>query len=253
LSLAGRVAIVTGAGVNIGRGTAHALAAAGAAVAVFDVTPADAEATVASIQAAGGRAIAVTGDVRKAEDVNRALDAAEKAFGDVVTIVVNNAGVMLLRGVLDTLPEEWRRVVDITLTGQFIVLQAAANRMIARGKPGACVNMCSGAGHRGIKNAVAYAAAKGGVLNFTRAAAMELAPHNIRVNCISPTRTAQPTRSGVAGETPRVQNPDPGPIPLGRIGAAEDIGKAICFLVSDDAAFITGVDLPVDGGDLART
>jgi NAD(P)-dependent dehydrogenase (short-subunit alcohol dehydrogenase family) len=99
-------------------------------------------------------------------------------------------------------------------------------------------------------NAIAYAAAKGGVLNFTRAAAVELGRYGIRVNSITPTRSGEPTRSGTPGEAPRVQDPDPGAIPLGRIGRGEDIGSAICFLVSDAAEFITGVDLPVDGGAL---
>lgn len=248
--LTGRIAMVTGSGVNIGRTTARTLAEAGAAVVCFDINGDDAEASAVAIQTAGGRAIAVSGDVRVPADVEAALDAAEEAFGGVVDIVVNNAAVMILRGLRDTSLEEWRRVVDVTLTGQFVVTKAAAERMIARGKRGAIVNMCSGGGHRAMTSAIAYASAKGGVLNFTRTAAADLAPHGIRVNSISPTRTEQPTRSGIAGETPRVQNPDPGTIPLGRVGAAQDVGNAICFLVSDEAAFITGADLPVDGGAL---
>src|SRR5579864_3878147 len=132
--LTSRIALVTGAGVNIGRNTARTLAEAGASVACFDVNRDDVQATAAAITAAGGRAIAVTGDVRVPADVNAALDAAEKAFGGVVDIVVNNAAVMILRGLLDTSIEEWRRVVDVTLTGQFVVTKAAAERMVARGK-----------------------------------------------------------------------------------------------------------------------
>jgi 3-oxoacyl-[acyl-carrier protein] reductase len=249
--LAGRRTIVTGAGINLGRAIARAVARAGADVLCFDINAADADATAAAIVAGGGRAIAFTGDVREPDDVEAALDAAEAAFGGVVDIVVNNAAILVKRGIRDTTPAEWRRVVDVTLTGQFIVTHAAAERLIAAGRHGAIVNMCSGAGHRGARNSIAYAAAKGGVLNFTRAAAVELAPYGIRVNSITPTRSAEPTRSGTPGETPRVQDPDPGGIPLGRIGHADDIANAVCFLASEAAAFITAADLPVDGGALA--
>lgn len=248
--LSGRTALVTGAGVNLGNMTARTLAAAGAAVVCNDINGADAEATVAAIRAAGGKAIAAAGDVRNPGDIEAALDAAEHAFG-VVDIVVNNAAILITKGLRTTSLEEWRRVVDITLTGQFVVSRAAVERMIAHEKRGAIVNMCSGAGHRGAVNAIAYAAAKGGVLNFTRAMAVELGSFGIRVNSVTPTRSAEPTRSGMPGEPPRTQNPDPGPIPLGRIGKAQDIANAVLFLVSDAAEFITGTDLAVDGGVLA--
>jgi NAD(P)-dependent dehydrogenase (short-subunit alcohol dehydrogenase family) len=251
--LTGRIALVTGAGVNIGRMTARTLAAAGAAVVCFDISGDDAEATAALIRGEGGRAVAVCGDVREPADVATALDAAERAFGDVADIIVNNAAVLVSKGLRETTLADWRRVIDVTLTGPFVVAQAAAERLIGRGKPGAIVNMCSGAGHRGQTRAFAYAAAKGGVLNLTRSLAIELAPFRIRANSITPTRTAEPTRTGIPGDPPRKQNPDPGDIPLGRIGKAEDIANAIVFLVSDAAEFITGADLPVDGGVLAMS
>jgi 3-oxoacyl-[acyl-carrier protein] reductase len=249
--LQGRIALVTGAGVNIGRNTAVRLAAAGAAVVVFDINGTDAAATVSAVEAAGGRAIAVRGDVRELADVALALDTAERDLGGCPDIVVNNAGVMVLSGLLNTGVDEWRRVIDVTLTGQFIVAQACALRMIAAGKHGSIVNMCSGAGHSGYPGAIAYGAAKAAVHNLTQSLAVELAPHGIRANAISPSRSAEPTRSGIPGETPRKQNPDPGDIPLGRIGAADDVANAILFLISDAAAFVTGVDFPVDGGVLA--
>ena len=215
---------------------------------MFDINSDDAAGTVAEIHAAGGRARCAA--TREPTDVALALEVAENDFGSCPDILVNNAGVMVLSGLLNTSIDEWRRVIDISLTGQFIVAQACALRMIAAGKGGAIVNMCS-AGHSGYPGAIAYGAAKAAVRNLTQSLAVELAPHGIRANSISPTRSAEPTRSGIPGEAPRKQNPDPGNIPLGRIGAADDIANAILFLVSEDAAFITGIDVPVDGGVLA--
>ncbi len=249
--LQGRIALVPGAGVYIGSFTAKRLAAAGASVLVFDINSDDAAGTVAEIHAAGGRAHAVRGDVREPADVALALEVAENAIGSCPDILVNNAGVMALSGLLNTSIDEWRRVIDVTLTGQFIVAQACALRMIAAGKTGAIVNMCSGAGHSGYPGSIAYGAAKAAVRNLTQSLAVELAPHGIRANSISPSRSAEPTRSGIPGEKPRKQNPDPGNIPLGRIGEADDIANAILFLISPEAGFITGIDVPVDGGVLA--
>jgi NAD(P)-dependent dehydrogenase (short-subunit alcohol dehydrogenase family) len=251
-NLQGRIAFVTGAGVNIGRNTARRLADAGASVLVFDINGDDAAATVATIHAAGGHAVGVRGDVREPADIELALETAEREFGGPPDILVNNAGVMTLTGLLNTSIDEWRRVIDITLTGQFIVAQAVALRLIHAGKPGAIVNMASGAGHYGYPGAIAYGAAKAGVYSLTKSLALELAPHGIRVNAISPSRSAEPTRSGIPGEAPRKQRPGAAEIPLGRIGAPDDIGNAILFLVSDEAAFITGIDVPVDGGYLAQ-
>lgn len=250
MELIGRTALVTGAGANIGRATARTLAAEGAAVVCFDIRTSDAQETAARILGAGGRALAIGGDVRVPGDVGAALDAAEASFG-IVDIVVNNAAIYITKSLLDIELDDWRRTLDVSLTGPFIVSQAAVRRMVAAGKAGAIVNLASGAGRRGTTNAIAYNAAKGGVINLTRAMAVELGPKKIRVNSISPARTGTVTGTGAPDEPRREHHPDPGPIPLGRLGDPQDIADAVVFLVSDRARFITGVDLAVDGGTLA--
>ena len=179
-----------------------------------------------------------------------ALDAGEAAFG-TVDVLVNNAAITVNQSLLDIALDDWRRVIDTILTGTFLVSRAVAQRLVARGAPGVIVNLGSTTGHRGRAGAIAYSTAKGGILNLTRAMAIELAPHGIRVCSVSPTRTGTPTRAGLPGETSRPTHPSAGGIPLGRIGTPQDQANAVRFLVSDAASFITGEDLRVDGGALA--
>jgi NAD(P)-dependent dehydrogenase (short-subunit alcohol dehydrogenase family) len=248
--LTGRVALVTGSAINIGRAIATTLAAAGAAVLCNDVDAAGAERVAAEIRASGGAALAAPGSVLDEAAIAAALDAAERDVG-VVDTLVNNAAITVNRTLLEISLEDWRRVVDTILTGTFLVSRAVAARMIAAGKRGAIVNLGSTTGHRGRPGAIAYAAAKGGILNLTRAMAIELAPHGIRVNSVTPTRTGTPTRAGLPGEVSRPEHPSAAGIPLGRIGTPQDQANAIRFMVSDEASFITGEDLRVDGGALA--
>ena len=138
--------------------------------------------------------------------------------------------------------------MDVILTGTFLCTQRAAKQMIAQGTGGAIVNIASTSGHRGKAGAIAYQTAKAGVLNFTRGAAMELAPYGIRVNSVTPTQTGTPVGGGPARSDENV----PGSIPRGRWGRPKDQAQAVLFLVSDTADFIVGVDLPVDGGNLAQ-
>ncbi len=243
--LTGRVALVTGAGPNIGREIALTLARAGAAVAANDVDPERAEATAKAVRALGRPAVAVPADVSDPDAVAGMAAKAEAELG-VVDALVNNAAITIRRGVLDSTYEEWRRVVSITLDSAFLVSQAVAKRMIAAGKPGAIVNVASTSGHRGRGNAAAYSSAKAGVLNLTRCLAVELAPYGIRANSTTPTRTGAAV--GTGGGTPARQ---PKGIPLGRLGAPQDQAAAVLFLLSEEAGFITGADLPVDGGTLA--
>ena len=248
--LRGKVALVTGSAINIGYAIATTLAAAGAAVMCNDIDAAGAERVANEIRAGGGKALAAPGNILDEAAIERALDAADAAFG-TVNVLVNNAAITINKTLLEMSIEEWRRVTDTILTGTFIVSRAVAKRLVAHETPGVIVNLGSTTGHRGRSGAIGYATAKGGILNLTRAMAVELAPHGIRVCSVSPTRTGTPTRSGEPGELSRPQHPDAGSIPLGRVGTPQDQANAVRFIVSDAASFITGEDLRVDGGALA--
>jgi NAD(P)-dependent dehydrogenase (short-subunit alcohol dehydrogenase family) len=241
-----QVAIVTGTGPNIGSEIARTLAAHGAAVVCVDAREDQARIAAEGIVAAGGRAIAACADVTDGADVEVVFDRAVDTFGGV-HILVNNAAITHTGTILDTTPDEWRRVLDVTLTGAFLCGQHAARHMVDQGTGGAIVNICSTSGHRGGVRAIAYATAKGGILNLTRSMAIQLAEHGIRVNSITPTQTGIP----IGADKPRDESGPPNNIPLGRWGRPTDQAQAVLFLVSPSAAFITGVDLPVDGGLLA--
>lgn len=244
--LEGKVAIVTGTGPNIGGEIARTLATNGARVACMDVRPEMAEATAQQITGAGGRAIAVSGDITKPDDVEKVVGKVVGALGGV-HILVNNAGVSPLGGLMDVKSEDWYRTMDVILTGTMLCSRYAAKQMIAQGSGGAIVNICSTSGHRGRMGAIAYSTAKGGILNLTRAMAMELSVHKIRVNSVTP------STSGIALATgrPHEEGGPPKHVPLGRWGRTSDQAQAVLFLASPNADFITGVDLPVDGGVLA--
>jgi NAD(P)-dependent dehydrogenase (short-subunit alcohol dehydrogenase family) len=244
IDLSGKIALVTGAGPNIGQQIAKTLAACGAAVACNDLDERQARAVAAEIASNGGRAIAAPGNVTNADDVERMLDAAEHAFG-LVDVLVNNAFYLTRVAGLTTIEiDAWHRTIETILTGTFLTSRGFVKRLLAAEKPGAIVNLGSTSGHRGRANAIAYSAAKGGILNMTRSMAVELGPYGIRVNSASPTRT-------VTGELPPNDHSSPDIVPLGRLGQPEDIAEAIAFLVSDHARFISGEDLRVDGGTQA--
>ena len=247
--LDGRVAIVTGAGQNIGRAIALRFASEGAAVAVVDRDAARAESVRDEILATGGRAMAVIADVSDEDDVSRGVDQVVEHLGDL-HVLVNNAAATINKSLLETSLDEWEYVLGVTLRSQFLFIRAAAQAMIAAGHGGAIVNMASTSGHRGNIGKGAYPVAKGGVLNLTRVAAVELAPHGIRVNSVTPTQSGQPLGYGYQEDVYERSGPARS-IPLGRWGTPEDQANAVLFLASDEASFITGVDLPVDGGLLA--
>ncbi len=244
--LDGRVAIVTGSGPNIGGEIACTLAANGAKVVCLDLLLERAQACAQKITELGGNATAIAANVTEPADVQRAVETAVSTFGGL-HILVNNAAITGGGGLLQATVENWRRILDVILIGTFLCSQYAAKQMIAQGSGGAIVNIASTSGHRAHGEAFAYGAAKGGILNFTRGMAIELAPHKIRVNSVTPTQTGTP----VAGGRPRDEGGPPKNIPLGRWGRPIDQARAVLFLVSPEAEFITGVDLPVDGGLLA--
>ena len=260
MKLNDKVAIVTGTSPNIGGGIAEALATAGAAVAAVDARAENAN-DCANYIGRSGRAIAITCDVTVESEVAGAVARVLDAFGRV-DILVNNAAIFNKKGVLDMTLEEWQRQTAIILGGAFLFSKHAAKAMIKEGDGGSIINIISTAGHQGEPRNIAYCTAKSGLLNFTRSAAMELVEHGIRVNSLTPTAT-DPTESFARAE--RWGRPASPPVqfvaafaayrtrvPMQKLPVPSDYGKAAVFLASDDAAMITGTDLRVDAGAVAR-
>ena len=243
--LQGMAAIVTGTGPNIGRAIATTLAREGCRVVCNHRSASVAEEGAKEINNAGGTAIAIQADISVASQVKSMVDRTVAEFGGI-DILVNNAAISVPKGILDTSEDEWRQCLDIVLTGTFLCSQYVAKAMIEQKRKGRIVNISSTSGHRGRRNVIGYCTAKGGLLNFTRAMAIDLAPYGIRVNSVSPTRTG----ISLGGREPHRER-GPAGIPLGRTGQPQDQAEAVLFLVSDEADFITGVDLLVDGGSLA--
>jgi 3-oxoacyl-[acyl-carrier protein] reductase len=246
MRLLGKIALVTGAQQGIGRAIALALAADGADVGVnyLDDRTA-AEAVTGEVRARGRRAVPVPGDVSRAEDAHRMVEAVATALGPL-DVLVNNAGIFPRSSFLDLREEEWTRVHDVNLKGSFLCAQATARAMVREGRPGSIVNLSSVA-MRGTPLGVHYAASKAGVVGLTRAMALALAGHGIRVNAIAPglTDTAQPRYGNTEAEL-QVLARD---IPLeGRMARPEEIASVAVFLASDEARWITGQVLHVNGG-----
>jgi NAD(P)-dependent dehydrogenase (short-subunit alcohol dehydrogenase family) len=244
MHFAGKVALVTGGGSGIGKATCELFAGRGGAVVVADVNEAAAAATAAGLRKAGGRAAAAHCDVTVGDQIQGAVERARKEFGGL-DVVVNCAGI--LKGhLLEETPEaEWRQVLDVNLTGAFLVTKAALTALRERGG-GSIVHIASRMAIRVKEGHGAYAAAKAGILQLTQMAALEGAPHKIRVNCVCPGFVDSPmTRGGYQDDAFEGWSKV---CPLGRPAVPEDIAKAMLFLASDEAAFITGVALPVDGG-----
>jgi len=245
--LDGKVAIITGAGRNIGKAMAHRFAAEGAAVVVADNHEGRATEVAGAIQEAGGRAVAVLVDVTREDEIESMVQRTVSDFGRL-DVLVNNVAMTVNKPLLETTIEEWELVMAVTLRSAFLGIKHAARAMIEAGNGGAIVNVGSTSGHRGAKAKFAYAVAKAGVNNLTRSAAVELADHGIRVNTLTPTQTGSPV--GQDDDVPD-RGITPGGIPIGRFGRPSEQAAAALFLVSDEASFITGADLACDGGLLA--
>lgn len=242
--LKGDVAIVTGAGRNIGAAIAERFAAAEAAVVVADIDEDRALATVDRITADGGEATAVTVDVSAEASVRAMVDQTEETYGPV-DILVNNVAVSDRTDLLDLSTEDWDRVIAVNLRGTFLCTREVAKSMRDSGG-GRIVNLASTSAHKGRPSAVAYATSKAGVLNFTRSAAKALAPDDIRVNTLSPTRSG----SRVGMDDSRT-GPAADDILVGRWGRPADQANAALFLVSPASEFVNGTELLVDGGSSA--
>jgi len=243
--LAGKVAVVTGAGQGIGKALARGLAAAGAAVVVADVLPQNAAAVARQIEADGGRALGLGVDVSKSAAVTSMIDAALSELNRV-DILINNAGVFPRGTVLELDEDTWNAVMDVNLRGTWLCSQAAARIMVEQGEGGRIVNFASVAAFRPALRGAHYAASKAGIVAFTRNMALEVAPYKITVNAIAPglTDTAQP-RYGMTEEEIAASSDD---VPLGRIAQPEDMLPTILFLCGPGGAYITGQTHHVNGG-----
>lgn len=240
----GKVAVVTGGSGAIGRAICMALARAGAAVAVHYGTNRDGALGVADrIRSGGGRAVVVGGDVACEEDVERFFHEVREQLGRV-DILVNNAGVLRDGLVVRMRLEDWRKVLDTNLTGTFLCTREALRDML-RARWGRIVNITSVVGLVGNAGQANYVAAKAGIVGFTKAVAREVASRNITVNAIAPGYVHSKMTEGLDEEQRHFLTSQ---IPLGRTGVPEEIAPAVVFLCSDQAAYITGQVLNVDGG-----
>lgn len=247
-----KVAVVTGAASGIGEATAELFAAEGARVVLVDVEPTG-EAVAQRIRAHGGAALFVAADISVEADVQRAMQLAADTFGRL-DILINNAAVFVLKG-LEASTDEWRRSLDVNVVGTALCSRYAA-AIMHRGGGGAIVNLASISSFIGQPHFLTYSATKAALLNMTRCMAVDLAPQNIRVNCVCPAtiRTAATDRHMVhMGMSEAEFLAEQAPLHLlGRVGTPREVANAILFLASDEASFITATPLLVDGGYLAR-
>ncbi len=243
--LAGKVVVVTGAGKGIGEAIAERFGSVGSSVVVNDVDAESAISVAESIKAAGGTAIAAPADVSDSAQVDAMFDAAIEEFG-TVDVLINNAGLVSpMLHFFDADEDWWRRIIDVNLTGHFLCCHRAA-RIMAKQGGGSIINMSSGGATRAHRSFTAYDASKGGIEALTRAMALDLGPYNIRVNALMP---GSIDTAGMDDEARKYRGVN---IPAGRIGDPFDMTGPALFLASDDAGYVTGDVIKVDGGMLAQ-
>ncbi|MDD5095027.1 MAG: 3-oxoacyl-ACP reductase FabG [Dehalococcoidia bacterium] len=248
MKLKGKVGIVTGAAQGIGQAIAEVMAREGAAVMVSDVNEAGARKVAEGIIKSGGKALAVTADISKADQVSQMVERTLAGFGRV-DILVNNAAFNQLshNSFANTDEAEWRQHIDITLVGTLHCCKAVVGHMLKQ-KSGRIINITSDAGKIGIPYSPLYSATKAAVSGFSRALAVDLAPQGITVNCVSPGPILTPKMVETLEKKHAGEDMYASRIPMRRVGKPEDIAYMVVFLASDEASFITGQDYSVDGG-----
>ncbi len=241
MKLANQVAIVTGAGRNIGEETAKLFAKEGAAIAVVDMDRARADRVTTAIAAAGGRATSYICDVANEDEIVATVKGVMTDWSRI-DILINNVAISDNKHIFDITKEEWDRVFAVCLTAPMLFSKYVAKEMVAAKRGGRIVNVSSTSGHYGRSRAIAYTAAKAGVINLTRSLAIQLAPYNIRVNCVVPNKIGSPVGKDEFNPNRKVVNL------RNRPGEPIDLARAMLFLVSEDSDFIAGTELFVDGG-----
>jgi NAD(P)-dependent dehydrogenase (short-subunit alcohol dehydrogenase family) len=248
MRLQDKSAVITGAASGIGRAIALKFVHEGAAVMAADLDGKAAMSLADEIEADGGSAIGIGADITKRAEIDVMVAAAIERFGRI-DVLVNNAGSRIIKPFLEHTEEDWRRMLDVNLTGHFLCCQAAIPHMLEAGS-GRVINMASIASYVGRPNRAGYVAAKGGLLSLTRALAADMAGKNVTVNALAPGMIASPlnrdfAEDQVLGEAWKTENL------AGRWGEPEDVAGVATFLASDDAGFITGETITVDGGSIA--
>lgn len=252
LSLEGTVAAITGAASGIGRGISLLLAQMGASVALLDIDHSKGEAAAAEVHIQSREAIYLPCDVRSAADCKNAVEAIRKKWGKI-DILCNCAGIAIRKDIVELTEEEWDLALDVTLKGIYLLSREVIPQMIRAGS-GSIINIGSGWSLKGGPQAASYCAAKGGVVNLTRAMAIDYGKHNIRVNCVCPGDIDTPmlhSECAQLGEDEQAFMREAANRPLARVGMPEDVANAVLFLASAMSSWITGTALVVDGGGLA--
>ena len=252
ISLEGKTALVTGAASGIGRGIASRLAEFGAAVVLLDIDEKKGLEATGEIIARGGKARFIKCDVRSDADCRSAADKAVREFGRI-DILCNNAGVAIRKNVVDLKEEEWDLALDVMLKGAYLLSRHVIPIMV-RGGGGSIINTGSGWSLKGGPNAASYCAAKGGILNLTRAMAIDHGKDGIRVNCVCPGDIDTPMLRGECvqlGEDMEAFMKEAAARPIARVGTPEDVANAVLFFASDLSKWVTGAHLVVDGGGTA--